>query len=100
MPKQQPWTGERASALLSAVWPDSEPTCGVQAVWRRSVHVSWSRGGHRRARHVGGRIGNAYPHPLCKMALQWVQTRVADVTRPPQYGHFRWSAVFEVGRGI
>ena len=39
MPKQEPWTGERASALLSAVWPDSEPKCCVQALFRRRTRT-------------------------------------------------------------
>ena len=33
MPKQQPWTGERAGALLSDVRPDTEPKYCVRSVF-------------------------------------------------------------------
>ena len=39
MPKQQPWTGERAGALLSDVRPDSEPKYCVRSVFRRRTRT-------------------------------------------------------------
>ena len=39
MLKLQPWTGERAGALLSDVRPDSEPTYCVRAVFRRRTRT-------------------------------------------------------------
>ena len=39
MPKQQPWTSERAGALLSDVRPDSEPKYCVRAVFRRRTRT-------------------------------------------------------------
>ena len=39
MPKQQPWTGERAGALLSDVRSDSEPKYCVRSVFRRRTRT-------------------------------------------------------------
>ena len=65
----------------------------------------WPRSGCAPSRESSGSAGSAgrvergYSQPLVKMALQCVQTRVVDVTRPAQYGHLCCCTAFETPTG-